>query len=514
MDKKKSLINVSVAIISRIILLVLTILTRRYLIICVGNEANGLNSLYHSIIGVLSIAELGIGSAITFSMYKPIVENQKEKVASLYNLFTKIYIIIGIVISLLGILVIPFLPILAKGYTISANLYITYFIVLTSVALTYMFSAKLSLINAYKNDYITTGITSLSQMVMQVIQIVLLVVTKSFEIFLLCRFIAVLIQWTLIELVSRKKHSEILAIKSIHLDDDDKREITKNIKAMFMHKIGGLLVNTVDSIVISSFIGIAVLGSYSNYVTIVTSMASILTLFFTPLTSIVGHLCTQKNIVEEKKYFNFFFTLNFIIGLVFYLGYYAVIDDAVRICFGPNLELDRSISFVVTLNYFIQFIRHAVVMFRDATGTFYNDRWKPLFEGIANLILSIILVKFIGVAGVIVATIITNVLICHIVEPYVLYKNVFKESPKKYYIQNYLYMIIFVLLMTVMTLLMQDIDGVWKSLFINGLISIGISSVPCVVILIINKEFRNKCSNLTKPLILKIKGKFIKQKNS
>lgn len=513
MDKKKSFLNVFVSIFFKIILLVSAILTKRFLIKYVGNEANGLNSLYISLIGMLSIAELGVGSAITFSMYGPIVNNQKEKVAALYRLFTKFYLIVGAVISVAGLCIMPVLPYLAKDYTLDVNIYYTYILMLVSVVISYIFSSKTSLINAYKDNYVTTIISSVGMILQQGLQIASLIIFKSFEIYLICRIISILVQWLITEIYVRRKYSDILTIKE-NVDKDTKKEIIKNSKAMMMHKIGSLLVNTVDSIVISAFVGITVLGKYSNYTTIIVSLASILTLFFSPLTSVIGHLCAKKQLEEEKKYFNFFFTFNFIVGLIFYLGYYAVIDDVVEICFGQGLEIDKMVVFVTSVNYFIQYMRQAVLLFRDATGTFYNDRWKPLFEGIANLVLSIILVKLIGIAGVIVATIITNVLICHIVEPYVLYKNVFEESPKKYYIQNYLYMIIFVLLMTVMTLLMQDIDGVWKSLFINGLISIGISSVPCIVILIINKEFRNKCSNLTKPLILKLKGKFIKQKNS
>ena len=274
-----------------------------------------------------------------------------------------------------------------------------------------------------------------------------------------------------------------------------------------MHKVGGLLVNTVDSLVISAFIGVALLGSYSNYIIVVNGMAAILTLFFSPLTSIIGHLCVKKDVSEEKRYFNFFFTFNFIVGLIFYLGYYAVIDDVVTICFGEGLELDRSVSFVITLNYFIQYLRQSVLLFRDATGTFYYDRYKPLIEGLFNLVLSIALVNVIGVTGVIVATIITNIFICHIVEPYVLYKHVFNESPKGYYLKNYTHILIFTFMMTLMTLCGQNIGNIYINFLVNGIIAVGLAIIPCVIVLIINKEFRVKCCNLFKNIISKRKIK-------
>lgn len=150
MDKRKSLINVITAVFFKIILLVLTLFTRRFLIKYVGNEANGVFSLYTSIIGVLAIADLGIGTAITFSMYKPIVDGDKYKISALYKLFIKVYRIIGIIILVGGLCVLPALPYLAKDYSADFNLYYTFLLMLTSIVITYFYSAKSSLINAYK----------------------------------------------------------------------------------------------------------------------------------------------------------------------------------------------------------------------------------------------------------------------------------------------------------------------------------------------------------------------------
>lgn len=513
MDKKKSMLNVFVAILFKIAILLFSILAKRSLIINVGNEANGLNSLYLSIIGILSITELGVGSAIAFCMYEPIVNDKKEIVAALYGLFTKLYYCIGTIILIIGLIVMPILPILTKGYETGPSMYIAYLIMLVSVVMNYLFSAKLSLINAHRNNYITTTITSSCLLLQNILQMVVLFIFKSFEIYLICRIISVLIQWILTDLYVKKNYKDIMSIKS-KIDEETKKKVIKSTKAMFMHKVGSLLVNTVDSLVISTFIGVIVLGKYSNYITIASGMTGLLCLIFTSLTSIVGHFCAKEDNEKKNKYFNFFFALNFMIGTIFYLGYYAVIDDVVGICFGYGLEIDRSVVFVTSVNYFVQYMRQAVLLFRDATGTFYNDRWKPLFEGIANLVLSIILVQFIGMAGVIVATIATNIFICHVIEPYVLYKNVFKESPKKYYVQNYLYILIFVLLVIAQTLLMQDLGGTWKNLLINGSISVAIALIPISIIFIINKDLRSKCINLVVPIILKLKRKLINQKNS
>lgn len=502
MDKKKSILNVSVSIAFKFFILIGAILVRRFLIQYIGDDVNGLDSLFISIIGFLSVAELGVGSAITFCMYKPIVENDNNKVSALYHLFTKLYLIIGAIILFAGCLLIPLLPYLAADYqSINQNIYFTFFLMLVSVVISYLFSSKTSLINAYKNNYITTTINSLGMILQYILQILVLVCTRSFVWYLVCRIISIIIQWGVTELIARKNHNDIIKNKQ-KIDVETKKQVTQSVKAMFMHRIGGVLVNTADSIIISTFIGVVILGKYTNYTTIMTSMTGVLTLFFTPLTSIIGHLCVQDDKSSIIKYFNFFHTFNFIIGIIFFLGYYGVIDNIVTLCFstdGNDLRLIKSISFIITLNYFIQFMRQATLLFRDATGTFYNDRWKPLFEGILNIALSIGFVYLFSylfdddfaVVGVIVATIITNLIICHIIEPHVLYKYAFKDKTFKYYLRNYIYIAVFAVALVLLNFSLQSYDSQWKELLVNGLIAVSIAIIPCIFVVFSDKDFRH-----------------------
>ncbi len=494
MDKKKSVLNVVISIIFKFVLLFFSLLVRRILINCCGNEVNGLNSLFLSIIGFLSVAELGVGTSIVFCMYKPIVEKDNQKVAALYRLYKHLYLLIGLVITICGIGILPFLSYFAKDYQLlSENIYITYIIVLISTILTYFFSAKTSLINAYKNNYITTSINSLGLVFQYLIQIIVLVIFKSFLLYLIARIISVLFQWVLTEIYCRHKYSTLLRIKS-KIDDTTKKEVKEKVFAMCLHKIGGVLVNTIDSLIISAFIGVVILGKYSNYVLIMTSMVGIISLVFTPLTSIVGHMCVENNNTQIRKYYNFFYVLNYVMGVLFYLGYFSIIDELITLCFGEGLLLEKTVSMVITINYFIQFMRQSTLLFRDATGTFYQDRFKPLFEGICNLLLSILFVCVLpteyNVIGVIIATIITNLLICHIVEPYVLFKYRFGESPKKFCIKNYLYIILFVICLFIVSNLMVTVNNLWIQLIVNGLISVGISIVVIIIVFMLEKDFR------------------------
>lgn len=517
MDKVKSLLNVFVSIAFKVVLLVGSILVRRFIIQYIGNEVNGLNSLYTSIIGFLSVAELGVGSAITFCMYRPIVNGEDQKVAALYRLFTALYLIVGGIIFVCGIGVMFFLPYLAADYSgLNQNIYLTFALMLVSVVITYLFSSKTSLINAYKNNYITTIISSSGLVLQYGLQIAVLICTRSFEWFLACRIIAAAVQWAATEIIARIKYGRIIKIKST-IDVRTRRDVTKNIKAMFMHRIGAVLVNTADSVIISAFIGVVILGKYSNYTTIMTAMTETIVLFFTPLTSVIGHMCVGSRNADIRRYFNFFHTFNFIIGALFFLGYYAVIDDLILILFDTGdgeLLLSKSVSFVITLNYFIQFMRQATLLFRDATGTFYNDRWKPLFEGVLNVVLSIAFVYVFSyafgddfaVVGVIVATIITNLTICHIVEPHVLYKYALKTSAKSYYLKNYLYIAVFSAALVAINYCMLDMSSAAAELLVNGCIAVGIAAALSLGAALADGDFKHYARRAAGKLASKLKS--------
>jgi len=498
MDKRKSLLNIFISVGFKLIAMVMVIFVKRLLIQICGNEVNGLNALYVSIVSFLAVTELGVGSAITFCMYKPIVAGDNGTVSALYGLFRQIYRVIGIAILTMGLLLTPFIHHFAADYAaLEVNLQANFVLMLVSVVLTYFFGAKLALINAYKNNYISTAISSGGLLLQYVFQIVTLLLTGSFSWYLISRIGAVLVQWLVTDIVANKKYGNILRHKE-KLDRGTRSEVVKNIKAMFMHNVGYVLVNAADSFIISVFLGVMVLGSYSNYAMIMTSMLAVLKLVFSSLTSVFGHMYVKAGKGAAREYCEKFHFLNFVIGMIFFLGYYAVADNLVAILFGEELVAARTISLVITVNGFVQYLRTNVLTFRESTGTFYYDRWKPLAEGMANVILSVLFVKWFGVVGVIAATIVTNLLICHVVEPYVLYRHAFAASPWRYYLKNYGMMILFGGAVVLMDRCMGEFNSQWTELLVNGCISVGISAVVCGIVLIFNKE-------LLKTLIRSIK---------
>ena len=496
MDKRKSALNVYSSLASRIILLIAALYVRRLLIRFIGSDVNGLNYLYTSIIGMLSVAELGVGSAIVFSMYVPIVAGDTRKVSALYCLYGRLYRIIGCVIFAGGLVTMCFLPKLIGDYeSLSVNVYSTFLLTLISVVVSYLYSAKTSLIEAHKDNYITTSILTFSRLIRYGLQIAAILIWRSYTIYLFCQILDTLIVWMLTEAAVRRRFSDIISMKE-SADSQTLSEVSRNVRAMFMHRIGTIMVSTMDSLIISGFIGVVILGKYSNYMLIAGVVSGTIALFFTPLTSVVGHLCAENDPDKTKRYFDRFYCLNYVLGVVFFLGYYAVIDHVIRICFGPGLEVTSAVSFIITLNQFISYMRNSSLLFRNASGTFYNDRWKPIAEGIANLILSLIFVNIFPepyrVVGVIVATIITNLTICYVVEPFVVFRNVFDRSPKPFYLRSYMYVLIFATLLVVMDHLKRSCESDIQGLLANGFISVLLSIMTFAVLAAADRGFRKE----------------------
>ena len=497
MDKKRSVLNISVSIFSRLVLLISALIVRRLLIQYIGNNVNGLNSLYTSIIGMLSVAELGVGSAIVYSMYKPILNGETEKTAALYGLYKKLYFIIGFVIFIAGLIVMPFLPIMIEDYKdISINVYSSFFLTLISVVISYLYSAKTSLIEAHKNNYITTGIMAIANLLRHILQIIVILIWSSYTMFLFCQVICTLIAWGLTEIIVRRKYKNIIEIKE-QVPQEIKNEIIRNTKALFMHRIGSILVSSIDSVIISIFIGVVALGKFSNYTYIANILLGTIALFFSPVTSIVGHLCAAGDPQNSKKYFDYFYYLNFILGVFFFLGYYAVIDYVVVICFGSGLEIPRFVSFIISYYHFMSFMRKTLLLFRDASATYYYDRWVPMLESLCNLILSTLFVYILPedykVAGVIVATIVIFLTIIFTVGPYYVFKYIFQQSPRTFYIRNYSYVLIFGLSLGIMSYFMTD-----KGMIVNGLISCIISFCVLILVAIVDKSFRQNSIKMIK----------------
>ncbi len=416
--------------------LLLQFVLRTILIYFMGAEYIGLNGLFTNIFSFLNLAELGIGSAITFSMYKPIAEGDTEKVKALENLYKKFYLVIASIVLGLGLLITPFLKYLIKGgVTVNINIYVLYILYLINTLVGYFSAHKRSLLFAHQRSDVESRVGIVNLFVMTILQIIVLILTKNYYVFFVVNILCTTAECLIIHKLAKKLFPNISG-KSQPVDAETKKVITKNVVALSMHKVGGAVVFSTDNILISAFLGAVTLGAYSNYYLIISSLIAIFNLIANAITASVGNLIANQSVeyVHNKfKQINLMFA---ILSAFCSVCFFVLCQPFIKLWTGGNeFMLATSTTLLLSISFYISKMRQAVLMFRDAAGLFWHDRWKPIIEAAVNLIGSIILAKFLGINGIVLGTIISTLCAPLWVEPLILYKHYFKRNCWVYFKQ-------------------------------------------------------------------------------
>src|SRR5574344_117708 len=487
MRTKSSILNIITAYLGQAVAIIITLVARIFFVKILGKEYLGIDGLFNNILTMLSLVELGVGPAIVYSLYKPIANNNKEEIKSLMHLFKKLYTNIGMIILILGTLLTPFLPYIIKEMPNIPNINLIYILFVINSSVSYFFSYKRSLINSDKDRYVLPIIKYSVYLVLNIFQILFLVLTHNFIIFLILQIISTLTENILVSRKADKLYPYLKDKDVKELNKDTKANIMKNTKAMIGHKLGSVVVRSTDNILISSFIGIVEVGLYSNYYLITSALDSIANQIFNSITASAGNLYATKDPKESYRVFKVVYFIDFVIYSIFTVALLSVINPFITLWLGKNMIFSLPIISVIVLNFYLTGMRKAVLVFRDAMGLYYEDRYKPFFESLINLVLSIILAIKYGVIGVFIGTTISTISTCLWIEPYVLYKYGFKESSKTYFIDYIKYFIITLLL----TIFVYGINSLITVTGILGFIIKGLISViitVCVIVLIFNDK--------------------------
>mgnify|MGYP007110272643 CR=1 FL=1 len=406
---------------------------RSIIIYELGTEYAGLDSLFISILQVLSLAELGFGSAIVFSMYKPIAESNKSLVCALLNYYRKIYIVIGSIILGVGLSALPFLKYIIKnGYPDSINIYFLYIIyLLNTVSSYFLYAYSQSLLNALQRSDIVNKIQLIINITIYIFQIVVLLTTQNYYFYTILMLIGTILINVISNIVTVKKYNYYSCTGT--LSTEDKKSIISNTKSLIGHKISGVILNSADNIVISCFLGLTAVTLYSNYFYVISGVAAILSVCFEAITASIGNSIVLEN--NEKNYHDFILfsdLSDWIIGVccVCLVGMYQTF---MSIWVGKNLLLPTMTVFLFIVYFYFNIVRKMTLTYKDAIGMWWADFWKPYAGAASNIILNIILVRSIGLNGVILSSIFSMAFISLPWGAKVLHKFYFKKSLKVYY---------------------------------------------------------------------------------
>lgn len=394
-------------LLNRFISLAMPFINRTVFIYILGAEYLGLNSLFASILQMLSLAELGVGGVIVYHMYEPIARNDRAAICALLNLYRRIYRIIGTAILVVGLCLIPFLPQLIHGdVPADVNLYVIYGLYLINTVISYWFFIyKASIPNAFQRADLVSNIATLVQIVQAVAQIAVVYFMQSYYAYLIVMPLATLLNNFLIAYVVGRYYPQFHCAGKVA--PEIVRDIKIKVAGMMIHRVCGTTRNSLDSICLASFVGLVITGIYNNYYYVIASVTSFFAIFSTAVVAGVGNSIvlydTEKN-YQDMRRINFLYMLLAGWSSVFLLLLY---QPFMLIWVGEDMMLPFGMAVLFMLYFYVLKMGDIRALFVDAAGLWWEQRWRAIAETLANLVLNIALGLYFGVWGIVIATLIS-----------------------------------------------------------------------------------------------------------
>ncbi len=427
---KSSLMNMLTSASSQVVLGVVSFIERAIFLKYLTEDLNGLNSLFFTVLSVLSISELGISTAIAFGLYKPIAEGDEEKVYAYMKVFQKAYAFIGTLIIIIGFCLTPFIERFSKASEPISHIHLYFIIYFCSVGLTYFSSYKQVLLEADQKKYIVNVGYCGGSIVQYLLQIIVVVYTKNFTLYLIVFFITNIGKNVILALITDKQYPFLKdkKYKNTKISSEEKESLIKNIKALGLNKLGDVMISSTDNLLISYFFNLATLGLYANYKIIIEAAHGAMRVFYLSITASIGNICATEN---DNIIYKGFKGINFVNYLLFSITTSLLIilfQPIISLWVGKRFLLDFSTTVLICIVFFLCGIRRIILNYHDAFGLFWADKYKALIEAAVNLVLSIIFLKRYGVNGIFIGTIVSNICVGIWFEAYVVYKHGFKRQ--------------------------------------------------------------------------------------
>ena len=424
----KSLKNTIFGLVGMICALIVSFATKSIFVRLLGAEYNGVNGLFTNILQVLNLAELGFATSISYALYKPLKAGDERATAALMSYFAKIYRIIAIVVTVAGCCCIPFLQYLIaediSELSFTINQLRGYFAMfLANTVCSYLLAYKRTIITADQNNYLVTNVDNTFNILLNIVQIILLLIYKNFYAYLATMIAKTVINNLVLHNIASKKYPYLHTYRKEKLSKIEKSAIFKNVQAAFLHRIGGVIIFSTTSIVISAFVSLVDAGKYSNYILIVNSVNMFINIIFNSVTASIGNLCVDES--EERQYdiFKKIRYLAFFAAVFSYVCYIILFNPFIEIWVGGDMVMSMWVVFAISLNAMVGYLRKAVNAFKDAKGMFRNDWYKPLLEAGVGIGLAIGLSYVWGTFGVIIGYTLATIFIAVPVENFVLFRQ-------------------------------------------------------------------------------------------
>ena len=479
---QKSMQTMITGLLRQFLTIILTMVSRTVFIKILGDELLGVNGLFTNILSLLALSELGIGTAITFYLYKPVVENDIFRINQLMQFYKKCYKIIGIFILVLGLSIIPFLDkIVNLNQEVSVNLYLIYVLYVFCIASTYLFwGYKQTIFFAYQEQYKVEIVSIIYVIVKCIAEILVLLLFKDYVLYL---FIQIFTQILKDFVVAKRADIEYPYLNE-PVQGMSKKQIKKffvDIYQVAIFKIGSQLLNATDNIIISVLLGTVVVGYYSNYYMITSAILTVYNVIIRACTASVGNIMVKENSDKQYLIYKRLNFINFLLSAGFAIILSQALNPFMQIWLSKiskNYILSQSIVYIISINLYFDTSCQMLNTFRETSGNFSTGYMLQIIAGIVNIILSVILGKWIGLEGILLSTILCKFFIT--IVPFIsgVAKNVFHIS-KYVFIKEYLKNFIFLILCSVL------ITIICSNIYFEGIFELVLKVIITTVVFIL-----------------------------
>ncbi len=437
----------------------------------------GVEDLYTSVLTMLSFAELGVGTAVNFSLYGPVARGEKEKVKSYMLLYKKAYRVIAVVIAVLGLALLPFLPAIVHTQEISAEqLRLYYLIFLFNTVSSYFVAWKYSLANAEQKNYIQTNTITVTKMVTVALQMLALLTLPNYLLYLLIQAGVELAQKIFISRYLDRRYPLLKEKQVEPLTKEETGLMVRNTKALVLHRVGDMARLQTDEVIISSFLDVAMVGLLGNYKLIVSSVSNYVNVIFNSVISGFGNLIATEGREKQLALFRVYrFFAVWIYGFSA-VGFLLLLSPLLELAgrfIGKELVLPAAAIAWYLTDYYFKGERIVLSNFKTAAGVFEQDKYLTLLQGAVNLVLSVLLVQRIGLAGIFIGTVVSG-LIANLTKPVIIYRVCFGRSAASYFWDSLKYLAVIgvslAILLPAQAVIMPQVT-VWKFILMMGVIT-------------------------------------------
>ena len=478
----KSIRNVATGVGNKMLIMLLAFSTRTIFIRLLGAEYNGVNSLYTNILSVLSLAEMGMGNVLMFYLYGALKQRDEKTIAGLVGLFKRIYSIIIIVVLTVGILLVPFLRFIVKSELDGKELILYYLLYLTNSVATYFVVYRTTVLSADQKTYISNIVHTIMIVVMYILQIVYLLLFKNFFGYLLIQVLCTIGTNIILNHIALK-HYPFLKTKNDSLikPSINTKDIYRNISATFLFKVSDTILDQTDSIIISIMFGTVLVGYYSNYYMLISYIVAIAGIIANGLVASFGNLNAEGDMKRSYEMFRVALIAFAMFGTIWTTCYACIVQDFVPVWVGSEYLMPYGLVVAVLAVFYLRMITNTMWMYRSAMGIFREVQYINLAAAALNIVLSVVLGTYIGVAGVIVATAVSRVVTSFWYEARVVFKK-FDQPLRVYFGLQFKNLIICVVSVLISLFLCSYVAGnKYIVLVLKLIVALGVSAL-CIIL--------------------------------